>query len=177
MEEIFEVLLLLLLNILAPILTVAGVIWGFFIARGLARTRKSLAEAQGDPIATRLEKTRLASRLIGFLATLLFVAGLARAFFFFGSEDSFLGLENSDHAPYAAIGAVVLSGAGWIWAALIRSRYNALFKKHFVAAEPKFFYPLGLCQRRRPDNRPIQGYPLRPARSAGAGGVYCHCEG
>jgi hypothetical protein len=75
----FEVLELLLLNILAPVLAVAGVFgalscFGFILPRGTADARKSQAEAKGDP-AMKLELTRLACRLIGFLATLMFIVG------------------------------------------------------------------------------------------------------
>ena len=148
MEEIFEVLLLLALNILAPVLAVAGIIWGLIMLRGIARTRKSLAEAKGDPIATKLERTRLASRLVGFLATLLFVVG---------SVFSFFAMEEPDLAQYAMIGTVVLSGACGIWAALIRARYNALFKEHFVAAElAKVFTNLNYSPRERFGNAELE---------------------
>ena len=136
MEEIFELLLLLALNILAPVLAVAGLIWGFIMLRGIVRTRKSLAEAKDDPIAMKLERTRLASRLVGFLATLLFVVGSVFAFFILlDSGHSSFAMEDPDIAQYVVIAIAVLSGACGIWAALIRSRYNALFKEHFVAAE------------------------------------------
>jgi hypothetical protein len=157
MEEIYEALLLLILNILAPVLAIAGVIWGFIMLRSIMRTRKSLAEAKGDPVAMKLERTRLASRLVGFLATLLFVAGLVFAFFVIGSGHSFFEMEDSDLALYAVIGTVVLSGVGGIWAALIRARYNALFKEHFVATElAKVFTNLEYSPRERFGNAELE---------------------
>jgi hypothetical protein len=114
---------LLLLEFVAPVLIVIGLIWGFFVWRRSRRERKSFAASKDDETAMSMERDRVKARRFRILSVILWLAVFAAALFL-GA-----GLQ-------AALGVASVCAAVCFWRALVaKARYNASFKENFVNAE------------------------------------------
>jgi hypothetical protein len=123
MGEIIWVLFLFILKFIAPAILVPVLIWGGIMLYRMSREIKSIRAARGDATAMELEMTRWKARIAGIFAVVLGIGAFAAA--------AALGADG--YLPIFA-GAVVF----WplvIWSKVLRARYNASFKKNFVAAE------------------------------------------
>jgi hypothetical protein len=121
--EIIFVILLFILNFVAPVLAVIALIWGLFAARRVYREIKSLRASRGDEAAMSMEKKRIKARILKIIAVILFPAVAVTTVA--------IGLPER----LASVLTVVISGAFFVWSASVKARYAADFKENFVQAE------------------------------------------
>jgi hypothetical protein len=121
--EIIWILFLLVLNFVAPVLIVVGLIWGFFVLRRIKREKASFDASKGDAAAMSMERQRIGARLIAVLGVILWPVAAVAAIY--------LGAP----ANAAGIAATVCSGACFLWSSAVKARYNTSFKENIVKAE------------------------------------------
>jgi hypothetical protein len=123
MGEVIWILFLFILQFIAPVLIVIGVIWGLRIAWKTYKTGKSIAASRGDAAAMSMERQRIKAQLITVLGVILWPVVCVAALYF-GAP-----------ANVAGIAATACAGACFVWAGIFKARYNASFKENIVKTE------------------------------------------
>jgi hypothetical protein len=123
MGEVIWVLFLFILQFIAPILVVIGVIWSLRFAWKTYRTGKSIAASRGDAVAMSMERARIKARFITVLGVILWPAVFIAALYFGAPANA------------AGIAATACAGACFAWAGVVKARYNASFKENIVKTE------------------------------------------
>jgi hypothetical protein len=121
--EIIFVLLLFVLEFVAPVVLVIGLVWGVWVLFKGYKEGRSFRASRGNAAEMSMQWDRVKSRLLTVLGFLLWPVAFVAALYYDAGFQT------------AVLIACACTLACWIWAGYIKARYNASFKENIVKAE------------------------------------------